>query len=323
MRKNLIIASIIIIIQLLAFFITPLVSLYATYISPIYVNTIGRFMSLFPFSVFEFVVIGLIIGLIYLIIKIRSLTFIIRYLLIIALIFTCTCGINYKRSSITQTLDITLVDYNNDDLEVLCQYIIDQINQIDINEISDSQIIQNAKTAMNNIIPGYYPNAKPLLFSHIMTLSHLTGIFSPFTLEANYNVEIPQFQKPFTICHELSHLQSYMVEIEANFIAYLACINSDNEYFNYSGYLIAYIYVSNALYKNDVDVSYYYNQLPEKTYEDLKENQQFWNDNDTLAEITNTINDAYLKANSVAEGTNSYSEVVNYIYSYHYQNNLL
>ncbi len=323
MKKNLIIASIIIIIQLLAFFATPFATFYATYISPIFVNTIGRLMSLFPFSVFEFVVMGLIVGLIYCIFKTRSLTYIIRYLLVIVLIFTCTCGINYKRASITETLNIDLVEYNNDDLAVLCDYIINEINQIDINEISDSQIIQDAKTAMNDIIPGYYPNAKPLLFSHLMTLSHLTGIFSPFTIEANYNAEMPQFQKPFTICHELSHLQSYMVESEANFIAYLACINSDHTYFNYSGYLIAFIYITNALYKNGVDVSSYYNQLQTKAYEDLKENQQFWNDNDTLADITDTINDTYLKANSVSEGTNSYSQVVHYIYSYHYQNNLL
>ncbi|MCD7892585.1 MAG: DUF3810 domain-containing protein [Erysipelotrichaceae bacterium] len=323
MKKNLIIASIIVIIQLLAFFISPFATFYATHISPVFVNTVGRLMSLFPFSFFEFVVIALLISLIYLVFKVRPLTYIIRYLLVLILVFTCTCGINYRRSSIVNTSNLELVDYDNQDLEILCNYIIDQVNQISSNELTDSQIITYAKTAMNNIIPGYYPNAKPLLFSRLMTLSHLTGIFSPFTIEANYNKEIPQFQKPFTICHELSHLQSYMIESEANFIAYLACINSDNSYFRYSGYLIAFIYVSNALYKNGVDVSDYYNQLSDQAYNDLAENQQFWNDNDTFANITNSINDAYLKANSVSEGTKSYSQVVDYIYSYHYQYNLL
>ncbi|MCD7950214.1 MAG: DUF3810 domain-containing protein [Erysipelotrichaceae bacterium] len=323
MKKNIIIASIILLVQLLAFFYTPFATAYATYISPIYVNTIGRFMNLFPFSVFEFVIIGLIIAFIYIIVKTKSFTYIIRYLLIIVLIFTCTCGINYKRASTIDTLDITLIDYTNDDLQLLCDYIIEQLNHLDLIEISDSQITSEAKIAMNNIIPGYYPTAKGLLFSHLMTLSHLTGIYSPFTIEANYNQEMPLFQKPFTICHELSHLQSYMVESDANFIAYLACINSNNSYFNYSGYLLAFIYITNALYKNGIDVSSYYLQLPEKAYEDLVENQEFWNENDTLADITNTINDTYLKANSVSEGTNSYSQVVDYIYAYHYQNNLL
>ncbi len=323
MKKNLIIASIILLIQLLAFFITPFATFYATYISPIYVNTIGRLMSIFPFSVFEFVVIGLIIGLIYLIIKTKSITYIIRYLLIIVLIFTCTCGINYKRASIVETLDIELIDYTNDDLQILCDYIVEQLNQIEIEEISESQMTSEAKITMNHMIPGYYPTAKSLLFSHLMTLSNLTGIYSPFTIEANYNQEMPLFQKPFTICHELSHLQGYMVESDANFIAYLACINSDNSYFNYSGYLIAFIYISNALYRNGIDVSSYYHLLSDDIYQDLIENKQFWNQNDTLASITDTINDTYLKANSVSEGTGSYNIMVDYIYSYCYKYKLL
>jgi len=42
----------------------------------------------------------------------------------------------------------------------------------------------------------------------------------PFTFEANVNVDIPPYQIPSTMLHELSHLRGFMREDEANFISY-------------------------------------------------------------------------------------------------------
>jgi len=41
------------------------------------------------------------------------------------------------------------------------------------------------------------------------------------------------------VCHELAHQVGIASESEANFMGYLATTNSDNVYFNYSGYLMA------------------------------------------------------------------------------------
>ena len=57
---------------------------------------------------------------------------------------------------------------------------------------------------------------------------------------------------PFTICHELAHLKGYIYEDEANFIAFMACINSDNLFFQYSGYLNVLNYVSKDFRKMPV-----------------------------------------------------------------------
>ncbi len=76
-------------------------------------------------------------------------------------------------------------------------------------------------------------------------------------MEANYNGHMPEMDIPSTVCHELSHLKGFMREDEANFIAYLACRQSDSAAFRYSGALLAYIYSGNALYKADSgDVSF-------------------------------------------------------------------
>ena len=82
-------------------------------------------------------------------------------------------------------------------------------------------------------------------------MQQLCGVYSPFTVEANYNGDMPDYNVPHTLCHELSHLKGFMREDEANFIGYLACISSENEAFRYSGYLTGWVYAGNALARVD------------------------------------------------------------------------
>lgn len=323
MKKNLILLIMIIFINIIASLSSDFASWYAKNISKIFINTLGRLFSIFPFSVFEWLVIALIIGLLVIIFKYRSLTLTLRFLLILVLFFSLTTGINYHRKPLETEMNFTRLTYNNDDLKNLANYLTTKLETANISELDEQTIKDTAKIAINQIIPGYYPNAKPMFFSNFMTVCNLSGIFSPFTIEANYNQKMPTYNKPFSICHELSHLAGYMSEDEANFLGYLACIKSDNSYFNYSGYLTAFIYVNNALRKNGQDISEYYDRLPQTVIDDLTANNEFWNQyGDFLSSLTNTVNDAYLKINSVSEGTNSYSMFVDLLYSYSKAENL-
>ena len=63
-------------------------------------------------------------------------------------------------------------------------------------------------------LDGYYPYPKPLINSRLLSVQQLCGIYSPFTIEANYNREMPYYNIPHTICHELSHLKGFMREDE-------------------------------------------------------------------------------------------------------------
>ena len=80
-------------------------------------------------------------------------------------------------------------------------------------------------------LQGYYPRPKPLCVSWILSVQQVSGIYSPFTIEANVNRDMVPYNIPFTACHELSHLRGFMREDEANFIAFLACVYSDNPVF--------------------------------------------------------------------------------------------
>lgn len=86
---------------------------------------------------------------------------------------------------------------------------------------------------------GYYPKPKGIFVSEILSYQSLTGIYSPFTIEANYNTDMQTYNIPFTECHELSRLRGFMQEEEANFIAFLACTGTERVDFQYSGYLMA------------------------------------------------------------------------------------
>ena len=167
-------------------------------------------------------------------------------------------------------------------------------------------------------LKGYYPMPKKVAVSELLSYQGLTGVYSPFTIEANYNGDMTPYNIPFTTCHELSHLRGFMAEKEANFIAFLACIGSDRTDFQYSGYLSGWTYCMNALYRADPeewrDTRIL---LDEKAEVDVSANSQFWNSYEgVISETADRINDTYLRANGQADGVRSYDRMVDLIVAY-------
>ncbi len=168
-------------------------------------------------------------------------------------------------------------------------------------------------------LSGFYPMPKPLLVSSILSVQQLCGIYSPFTVEANYNRDMPLYNIPHTICHELSHLKGFMREDEANFIGYMACIRSDDPVFNYSGYLMGWVYAGNALAAADWDAYMELrDRLPQKALTDLAYNNAFWDSYDSkVAQAATKVNDTYLKLQDQEDGVKSYGRVVDLMLAYY------
>ncbi len=266
-------------------------------------------------------------------------------------LYVAFCGINYQRDSFSTENGIVLREYSTAELTDLCEYLAARIRATAVPAASESQdnavaadfpvpgetaesaknafamlntLGEEAKQAMEQLgteypgLAGKYPLPKYLLNSRLLSVQQLTGIYSPFTIEANYNREIPWYDLPFTMCHELSHLRGYMQEEEANFIAFLACIGSDHAYFRYAGYLSAWVYCGNALAAADPTAfSRIYSSLPEEARADLSYNNEFWDRFESpVAEAAEKMNDNYLKANGQTEGTVSYDRVTELILYY-------
>ena len=144
---------------------------------------------------------------------------------------------------------------------------------------------------------------------------------------------------PSTMCHELAHLRGYIFEDEANFIGYLACIQAEDEFFRYAGYLSVLNYLYNDVYKLE-------REQPEVFAETMAAvpltgvSAQVWEDNIFVSdeeweringkalidtELVDKAADAFidtnLKVNGVTDGKVSYSRVVRLLLQYYSQSN--
>ncbi len=171
-------------------------------------------------------------------------------------------------------------------------------------------------------LAGFYPRPKPIFNSRIFSNMGVTGIYSPFMIEANYNREMTPYNIPFTACHELSHLKGYMDEGEANFIGWLACINSYHHAFNRSAHMMAWVFAGNELSRvNPDEFSRIRKTLPKDAIRELEDNNAFWDKYETKAsEVQTQINDAYLIYNGLEAGVRSYDQVTTLMLSWYAAN---
>lgn len=305
---------------------------YAVTVYPWIVGICGRIWGFFPCSVVE-IGIYLFLGgiLVYGIRHIkevwRLMSRVLFLLALSAFLFTTNCGINYYRRPFSSYLTWEVRESSTEELLELCRFLTEQVNETANQETYERNWNQEARKTMGNLgdtypeLGGYYPAPKGVLVSWILSVQQLCGIYSPFTVEANYNQAMPAYNIPHTMCHELSHLKGFMREDEANFIGYLACIESEDEAFQYSGYLTGWVYAGNALAKADME-SYtaLYQQLDEQAKKDLQYNSEFWNRYEgKVAEVSNKMNDTYLKMNDQSDGVQSYGRVVDLMLAYNRQ----
>ena len=172
-------------------------------------------------------------------------------------------------------------------------------------------------------LKSYYPDAKPVMMSELMCYGQIVGIFSSFSMEANYNTMDTTENMGHTICHELSHMSGFMREDEANFISYLACRDSGDTYLAYSGSFAAMIYLLNAYYPeaSREEYAFVYSLIPECAKIQNQERAVFWDKYDTdFGEAAEAINDVYLKINDQTDGTKSYGRVVDLLIADYYKN---
>lgn len=178
-------------------------------------------------------------------------------------------------------------------------------------------------------LKGYYPNAKAIYHSEFMSQQYLEGIYFPFTMEANYNRLMNPVQQPATICHELSHVKGVIREDEANFLAFLSCVESEEVYFQYSGYLSVIPYLVKEIRRTLPAEER--KQLP-SVNDTVKNDLVFLSDADwqkveenavVKTETVNKATDAFLennlRMNGVKNGMESYSEVVRLLVKWYEQ----
>ena len=118
---------------------------------------------------------------------------------------------------------------------------------------------------------------KKAFYSRLMSIFNYTGFYFPYTGEATLNVDPPDNLLPATIAHEMAHQRGVASEQEANFVAVLACVESGNAAYEYSGWLFGFVHLGNALYRWDPDTYFdLAGQLPQEVWADLEANRVYW-----------------------------------------------
>lgn len=363
-KKNTIICiGIIIFISVLNFmsvYIKGFADIYRKYVFVHISSIFSRITNIFRYSVGEVMItMGVFIVLMGLIIFIagfmkykwlKSLRRIYFKIVVYILIFiyateTLNCFVLYHTTTIENTLykDIDLSSDISDGERLINVYntVVDNINKLSskMKRDSDGDLIKNysyneCKAALRNIsdrftcLSGYYPSPKEIYYSDIMTQQYLAGIYFPFSMEANYNKLMYISNMPSTICHELSHLKGYIRENEANYLSFIACIESDNEFIQYSGYLSVFYYLLDdietyATEEEKVNM----HKIDKRAYDDtifVKEDvfnkieEKSLVSTDTLSDATDKFIDSNLKINGVSSGMDNYNEVVRLLIFYYF-----
>ena len=160
---------------------------------------------------------------------------------------------------------------------------------------------------------------KPLLCSRLQSILGFTGVYFPFTGEANVNTDAPACMIPATIAHEMAHQRMVASEQEANFVGITAAVLSGDPVFQYSGYLMGLVQLCNALAPVDREawnaiVQQYFTQ---EMASDWNANNAYWAElSSPVEETAGQVYDSFLKGNGQKLGMRSYGACVDLLVAY-------
>ncbi len=137
------------------------------------------------------------------------------------------------------------------------------------------------------------------------------GVYIPFTGEGHIDPGLHHLQVPFVMAHELSHGYGIGGEGTCNFLAYLACTESDNAYLKYIGYLYYWRYVAPdyRAYRPE-EYKQIWENLPAGIKADLRAiSAQMAKYPDIFPAIRDAAYNTYLKAQGIDDGIKNYDRV--------------
>jgi len=249
--------------------------------------------------------------------------------------FILTFSAGYRGTELDEKLGIKTEKINKYDLYNTAEYLVEQINELaptvdygsdgfsimpyTFNEMNDKLIDAYKIFAdEHDFVNSFYSRIKPVLLSKAMSYAHITGIYTYFTGESNVNVEFPNYTIPYTAAHELSHQRGIAREDEANMMAFLVSLCSDDTYIRYCAYVNMYEYVANALYKSDKEM---FREIDQKLDQRVINEQLAYSaffkkySQSITSQVSGTVNDIYLQSQGT-EGSKSYGMVVDLTVAY-------
>ncbi len=310
---------------------------------------IGRLIYRVDFSVMELLCILLVVlGAVWLAALIRALvrgrTWRVVYPYVLGAVsfgltvyvgFCFLWGVNYYTDSFQDRAGIVAQPVALERLKQVTAYFAQQVNETaddvprdehGVFAVSRAEILEKSKTVYDGVEAQFPflelddPGVKGVHFSRVMSALDFTGVYCPFTGESNVNMDSPACMLPATAAHELAHQRGIASEQECNFLAILASTTSGDPAYGYSGWLMGYLYLSNALYRADRDSWLAIRQtLKEPVQADLAFHSAYWSQfaQTVTQKVSNTVYDSFLKSYGDEKGIQSYGTVVDLLVVYY------
>lgn len=302
--------------------------------------------GLFPFSLAELTVVGTIAFIIYQAGRVIIMFFnknrkdfgkgllrkSARLALVLAfgyLVFNLMWGFNYSRKTFAEISGLPVEPVSINELAELALHLTHRANELRGQVATDDRDVMTLPNGIQDMfnraplgyervaeiypeLGGRYGRPKGVMLSHYWSYTGISGVFFPFTAEANVNIKVPHFMLPATTSHEMAHQRGFAREDEANYIAYLTCALHPDADFQYSGVMFALTLTMNTLHRYDRETwSEIKIQYSEEVNHDLRDWQDYLERYDgSVKQISNSVNNTYLKANRQEDGVHSYGRMV-------------
>ena len=325
----------------------PAVSSFFRAIARFLSNLLGFFTGILPIPTSELMIGGLVLGsLAWLILTLRRrdgqalLQGLCRLIWVgcaAVFLFVFLYGVHHTAPSLATQMGLEVGKYSTAQLEAFVAQTVEQVNALAhqmprdeegtcdfgrfrpmAKQVSAEYIrLANEYAVFDRSRAGLVKRS--LFGGRIISYVDLAGYYFPWAAESTVSSDVVDTHIPFNIAHETAHAIGIGPEAECNFAAWLACKDSEDLRFRYSGWLLAYIYASNALYASDYDAWYrQYGALCADAVHDLqvlnRSLERF--ENTKVNELGSKANDALIKATGQADGIRSYGKVVDLMLAY-------
>ncbi len=261
--------------------------------------------------------------------------------LVAAIIFQAMHGINYRRTDVVDSIELTDEELTYEDYCEALRWayigMIEARKQLgeDYNGVAHMQeSFESSALYACSLIDAFgeeygvpvsenYVRAKPVSMSHYWSYTYIVGAYDPFLSEANINTDhmgVEEF--PITLCHELCHAKGYASETDCNTLSTLACCNSTRADFRYAGFYEVFwnLYAVTTVIADatgEVVPQYALASDMEPVYRDMRASSLYWKQIDKevdsikeslgidITETSDKVNDSFLKSNGES-GVDSY-----------------
>jgi len=243
--------------------------------------------------------------------------------------FLLLWGLNYGREPFATLAGLDAVAAPVDELEALSRALAEEANGARTLVREDERGVMRlgagqrgalavaeagfrAAVRVHPFLQGASVRPKLLLLSPVASHLGISGIYNPFSGEANVNSTLPDPDVPFATSHEIAHQRGFAREDEANFVGYLACRLHPDADFRYSGLLSASLYVQQALAVARRPAADNIEKMRSPGVRRDILALQAWSERyeGPVREAGERVNDAYLKTQGQAAGIQSYGRVV-------------